>query len=110
MFQDKNLTCVECGTSFVFTADDQEFHQKKGYTSEPKRCPECRKARRRAEGGGGGGGGGGGMGGGMGRSDRPMFTATCASCGGKADVPFEPKQNRPVYCRDCYSKVKSSRY
>ncbi|MBI5366918.1 MAG: zinc-ribbon domain containing protein [Planctomycetes bacterium] len=109
MSQDKNLTCVECGASFVFTADDQDFHAKKGYTSEPKRCPECRRARRRAEGGGGGGGGG-GFGGGGGGGARPMFKATCAACGGVAEVPFEPKQDRPVYCRDCYSKTKSSRY
>jgi CxxC-x17-CxxC domain-containing protein len=24
-------------------------------------------------------------------------------------VPFEPREGRPVYCRDCYSTVKVSR-
>lgn len=50
----------------------------------------------------------GGFRGGMG-SDRPMFTATCSACGGKAEVPFEPKADRPVYCRDCYTKTRGNR-
>jgi CxxC-x17-CxxC domain-containing protein len=32
-----------------------------------------------------------------------MFPAVCASCGKETEVPFEPKQDRPVYCRDCYT-------
>jgi CxxC-x17-CxxC domain-containing protein len=31
-----------------------------------------------------------------------MFPAVCASCGKETAVPFEPKEGRPVYCRDCY--------
>ena len=54
-YEDKTLTCVECGNTFTYTADDQQFHASKGYT-EPKRCPTCR-ANRRASGGGGGYGG-----------------------------------------------------
>ncbi|HEY7294362.1 MAG TPA: zinc-ribbon domain containing protein [Dehalococcoidia bacterium] len=45
-YTDKTLTCVECKTSFVFSARDQEFHASKGFTNEPKRCPSCRAARR----------------------------------------------------------------
>ncbi|NIT03324.1 hypothetical protein GTO10_00020 [Candidatus Saccharibacteria bacterium] len=29
---------------------------------------------------------------------------TCANCGKKAQVPFKPTGDRPVYCRDCYMK------
>ncbi len=94
-YEDRNLTCVECDSEFVFSADDQEFHSERGY-QEPKRCPSCRQARR---GGGYGGGGGGGYGG-----PRQMYDATCASCGQPAQVPFQPRQDRPVYCSDCFSK------
>ena len=59
-FDDRTLTCVECNQSFVFTADDQQYHADKGYTNEPKRCPNCRQARRANRGFDGGGGGGGG--------------------------------------------------
>jgi hypothetical protein len=49
-YTDKTLTCVECKTEFVFTARDQEFHASKGFTNEPKRCANCRQARRVARG------------------------------------------------------------
>jgi CxxC-x17-CxxC domain-containing protein len=95
-YEDRNLTCVECSSEFVFSADDQEFHAQRGY-QDPKRCPSCRQARR--------GGGGGGYGGGS----STMYEAVCASCGGTARVPFQPRQDRPVYCSDCFSKQKPSR-
>ena len=43
---DKSLTCVECGAPFTFTSGEQEFFASRGYTNEPKRCPECRSAGR----------------------------------------------------------------
>lgn len=58
--QDKEITCGDCGRTFLFTASEQEFFQGRGM-SEPKRCKECRQARKaeRESGGGGRGGGGG---------------------------------------------------
>ena len=106
MFQDRNIACVECGQEFVFSADDQQYHSERGY-SDPKRCTSCRAARRSQSGGGGGGYGGGGGGGGF-RSDRPMFTTTCAQCGQEAQVPFEPRGDRPVYCNSCFSQQRQS--
>ncbi len=100
-YEDRNLTCVECNSEFVFSADDQQFHAEREY-QEPKRCPSCRQARR----GGGGGGGGGGDGGG---GSRQMHDAVCADCGNACQVPFQPTQDRPVYCSDCFSKHKPSR-
>jgi CxxC-x17-CxxC domain-containing protein len=35
-----------------------------------------------------------------------MFPAVCAECGISTHVPFEPRQDRPVYCRECYDKVR----
>ncbi|MCX7950425.1 MAG: zinc-ribbon domain-containing protein [Clostridiales bacterium] len=43
---DKNLTCMDCGKEFVFTEGEQQFYAEKGFENEPKRCPECRKARK----------------------------------------------------------------
>jgi hypothetical protein len=43
-FQDKSIQCSDCGTTFTFTAGEQEFYQSKGFTNEPKRCPSCRRA------------------------------------------------------------------
>ena len=95
-FQDRDLTCVECNQSFVFTADDQQYHADKGYTNEPKRCPSCRQARRANRGFDGG------FGGGFGGGRREMHPAVCAECGKDTEVPFRPTGERPVYCSDCY--------
>lgn len=92
--EDKTLTCADCGASFLFSVGEQEFHESRGF-SEPRRCPDCRRARKNASGGGGGGGGYGGQ--------REMFSATCATCGREARVPFQPRGDRPVYCSDCYT-------
>lgn len=105
-FADKTLTCRDCGTPFTFTAGEQEFHQQKGFTNEPGRCPECRAARRQQRDGGGSSyssGGGGSYGG-----SREMFSATCATCGKEARVPFEPRGDKPVYCSDCFRSQQGS--
>lgn len=100
VFQDRTLVCTECGDEFIFSIDDQQYHLEKGYTNEPKRCIDCRRARRASYNRGGGfGGGGGGFGGG---SSRPTYAITCAECGKEDEVPFRPTGARPVYCYDCF--------
>ncbi|MDX1596764.1 MAG: CxxC-x17-CxxC domain-containing protein [Nitrosopumilaceae archaeon] len=42
--------------------------------------------------------------------DRKMYKCTCADCGNESEVPFEPKQGRPVYCRECLPKHRSRRF
>jgi hypothetical protein len=37
---------MDCGTEFTFTAREQEFYATKGFTSEPKRCFNCRQAKK----------------------------------------------------------------
>ena len=97
-FQDKSLQCSDCGATFTFSVEEQEFYQSKGFVNEPKRCPSCRQARKAGRYGNSNYG-----------SRRQMFPATCAECGKDTEVPFEPRDDRPVYCRDCYSKVRLTR-
>lgn len=97
-FQDKSLQCADCGAAFTFTAAEQEFFQSKGYTNEPKRCPTCRQSRKAERYGSAGGG-----------KPRQMFAAVCAQCGKDTEVPFEPREGRPVYCSDCFSKTRANR-
>ncbi len=56
MYNDKNLTCADCGQEFVFTASEQDFYAQRGFT-EPRRCPSCRASRKAARNANGGGGG-----------------------------------------------------
>ena len=114
-FEDKTITCVDCGTEFTFTADEQQRHAERGFTNEPKRCKTCREARKAAQGGNRAGRSGGGSsfggGGGGGRSfggPRQMFPATCAACGKSTEVPFKPTGSRPVLCRECFQAQKAS--
>ncbi|MZP28347.1 zinc-binding protein [Heliobacterium undosum] len=92
MFQDKVLTCKECGCEFEFTASEQEFYAEKGFTNEPGRCPQCRAARKAQNNNRGGGY----------RQEREMYPVTCSSCGKETTVPFQPRGDKPVYCRDCF--------
>jgi CxxC-x17-CxxC domain-containing protein len=50
----------------------------------------------------------GGGGGGFGGRPREMHKAICAECKKECDVPFKPSGDRPVYCKDCFSKRKDS--
>ena len=92
MYKDKKLVCKECGGEFVFTSGEQEFYAEKGFENEPQRCKECREARRRAV-----------------REQRKLYSAICATCGGEAQIPFEPKEGQPVHCSECYAKIRESR-
>ena len=97
-FLDKSLQCSDCGATFTFSAEEQEFFQSKGYTNEPKRCPSCRQARKAER-----------YGNNSYEPRREMFPVICAECGKDTEVPFEPLDGRPVYCSDCYRKVRGSR-
>jgi hypothetical protein len=41
-FVDRELTCVECNKTFVFSAAEQEFFHDKGFNNDPKRCKQCK--------------------------------------------------------------------
>ena len=38
--------------------------------------------------------------------ERVLHKAICADCNKECEVPFKPSQDRPVYCKDCFSKRK----
>ena len=109
-FADKTLMCRDCKQNFTFTAGEQEFYANKGLQNEPVRCPSCRSARKSTQprepeegyvrygvfasfGG---------------RTPRQMHPATCADCGMMTEVPFLPRGDRPVYCSNCYTKIRSA--
>ncbi len=94
-YQERTLACQDCGQTFAFTVEDQEYHAQRGFTNDPKRCSSCRQTRR-SEGGSGGGS--------YGTEPRQMYPAVCAQCGTATQLPFQPSGDRPVYCSKCYNE------
>ena len=107
-FSDKTLTCADCNAMFTFTANEQEFYASKGFSNEPRRCPDCRQNRKNGRGSSGGFRNDSAY---SGKAERAsggsIFKAVCATCGKDTLVPFEPKQDRPVYCSACYTAVRA---
>ena len=94
MYEDKTLTCRECGAEFIFSGSEQAFYAEKGFQNEPGRCPACRAARRTQSN----------------RGERQMFDVVCDNCGKPTQVPFQPRNDRPVYCHECFQSMRENRY
>ena len=104
-YADKALVCRDCGSSFNFSAGEQSFYAARGFGNEPSRCLTCRNTRKaggpaetyvqygRAASFGG-------------RAGRQMHPTTCSGCGQMTEVPFVPRDDRPVFCADCFAPVK----
>ena len=89
MYEDKTLVCKDCGNEFVFSAGEQAFYAEKGFQNEPTRCRDCRMAHKASRPAAG--------------ATREMFSAVCAECGKATKVPFQPREDRPVYCSECFA-------
>ena len=37
------------------------------------------------------------------------FSAVCSECGEECEIPFEPKEGRPVKCNDCFRRGRPQR-
>ena len=91
MYEDRTLTCRDCGDSFIFSGGEQRFFAEKGLQNVPQRCPSCRANAKRVRMGG----------------PREYHAAVCNACGNQAMVPFAPRTDRPVYCSSCFDKVRA---
>ena len=118
---DRTLPCHDCGTPFLLTCNEQIYYRERGYR-EPGRCPACRatnRAERNApllaahethEAGRAPESVYGGSASNDGRKGRAtLYPATCASCGKETQVPFLPRGDRPVYCRECFGQRRTRR-
>ena len=91
VYDDRTLTCRDCGDSFIFSGGEQRFFAEKGLQNIPQRCPSCRANAKRVRMGG----------------PREYHAAVCNACGNQAMVPFAPRTDRPVYCSTCFDKVRA---
>jgi len=101
-YTDKVLRCIDCGEEFIFSAGDQLFFASKGLRNDPKRCKPCKLKKndriavnRQA----------------YGQTcprESSEVIVKCARCWVGTSVPFKPTQGRPVYCRDCFLRMRAS--
>lgn len=122
--EDRSNACAECGIPFVVTGPEQLWYREH-VRPEPDRCPVCR-ARRRAERNapllaasqaeessaaerGVTVYGGPGQRSSSAPPPRQLYPAVCHACGKETEVPFVPRGNRPVYCRDCFTQRRGRR-
>src|SRR5436305_6398332 len=96
-FQDRILTCVDCGGEFVWTAGEQLFFADKNFKNEPKRCKGC-KAKRASRPST--------CDGGIIARERVETTTNCSACGKETTVPFRPTTGRTVFGRECFQSRK----
>lgn len=92
--QNQQIQCKDCGNQFTWTAEEQDFYQQKGFNA-PLRCKDCRVKARANFGGGDRGGD---------RGSRQSFPITCSQCGAQDTVPFQPRGDKGVLCRNCFRK------
>ena len=114
--------CSDCERPFLLTSAERLYYRERGYR-EPERCPICRAAKRAERNGplltaleaqevaaeqaqesvyG--------TSASQGRRPRAvLYPAICASCGKETQVPFLPRGDRPVYCRECFGQRKGRR-
>lgn len=85
-FEDKELTCRDCGNPFVWTAGEQEFYATKGFTNPPSRCPDDRKKAKMER-----------------RSNTEKYEIICANCGKPGEVPFKPQNPEGLLCGECFA-------
>jgi len=70
-FIDKELKCVDCGKTFVFSAAEQAFFKDRGFKNDPKHCKQCKAQR-------------------YGGRWRTETRVKCSECGIDTIVPFKP--------------------
>jgi len=94
---DRTLKCVNCGSTFTCTAEEQVYYEAKRNVYEQKLCPSCGQAQKAQISSGS-------------RAGRKIYPAVCAKCGNFTLLPFKRGEDVPVYCSSCYSWAAQSRY
>lgn len=90
--EDRVLTCIDCGNKFMWTAGEQQFFHDKGLQNIPKRCKPCTAAYKAKI-----------------TANHPRYWIKCTGCKKKAEVPFQPKDEKYILCEDCFLNKKAER-
>lgn len=86
-FEDVTLYDRDTGEPFIFTAKEQEFFAKQGFTNVPAHSPERRKELREKR-----------------YKGKPVFNVQCMNCKRVGKITQEPPYPKHILCEDCFSE------
>jgi hypothetical protein len=86
-FQDMTLFDVDTGEPFIFTAKEQEFFARQGFTNPPKYSSEKRKRMRDEQ-----------------MATKPFWHVRCFVCGRVGKTHSEPPDPKHVVCSYCFAE------
>lgn len=87
-FTDKNISCAECGTTFIWDAAEQAFFAKKGFKNTPTKCRACRAKKKITEE----------------LQKSKEKEVQCGICGKKGTLTSELSVGEEIFCFDCHVK------
>lgn len=86
-FEDITLYDKDNGEPFIFTAKEQEFFARQGFTHVPAHSPERRKMLREQR-----------------FKGKPIFNVTCRKCGKVGKILQEPPDPKQILCEFCFAE------
>lgn len=98
-FRDKNLTCRECRSNFIFSATQQEDYERRGLVNEPTRCKDCRDSLRSKHR----------------RHDKVIHCRDCSTqfmftVAQQEGYERRGLMNEPTRCKDCRATLRGEKY
>ncbi|MFC1656692.1 zinc-ribbon domain containing protein [Patescibacteria group bacterium] len=90
-FSDITIRCNQCEENFIWTAKEQAFFKERGLENKPSRCIDCRKQRRKQL-----------------KDEKKLMDIRCVDCGVQSTSRFFETNNKPIYCPNCFDKLKKS--
>lgn len=87
-FKDVTLYDVDTNEPFIFSAKEQEFFWKQGFTNVPKHSPERRQLIRELR-----------------TKGKPLFNVKCRKCNKVGKVLQEPTHPKETLCGECFDQL-----
>lgn len=87
-FKDIQLICKDCGKPFIFSANDQKFFAKQGYTNVPARCKTCREEFQNKK-----------------YKGQEVFNIKCSECGKVGKLTVKPTHPKQTLCGECFDQL-----
>jgi hypothetical protein len=80
------LVCKTCQKEFVWSANEQRYYAKKGFSKQPQHCASCRKMANKLR-------------------ESATFYIHCGICDNDGAMLNPPPKDRVAICENCFIKL-----